>query len=122
MWYDEREATANCVKGSTTVPCYRMYARKSTDNGVTWGPTWRSRTLSPRFPVSLTQASSAEYAGDYDYSSGSATLAPPSWTDGRVAINNASQQDAFFDQEGGGSGGGITLYGDRGTEEWSITC
>jgi hypothetical protein len=47
--------------------------------------------------------------GDYDYSNhvGNTHLHP--WTDGRVAINSASQQDSFFDQEGGGGGGGITL-------------
>ena len=28
VWYDEREATATCVKGNTAVPCYRMWARK----------------------------------------------------------------------------------------------
>ena len=50
-----------------------------------------------------------EYVGDYDYSNsvGNTHLHP--WTDGRVAINNASQQNAFTDQDGGGGGGGITL-------------
>ena len=43
VWYDEREATATCVKGNTGVPCYRMWARNSTDGGVTWGAR-RSRS------------------------------------------------------------------------------
>src|SRR5947209_9385613 len=32
MWYDGRESTS-CVKGNPAVPCYRMWGRKSTDNG-----------------------------------------------------------------------------------------
>src|SRR5205807_4463735 len=34
VWYDERNG-GNCNAGSNT-PCYQMFARKSTDNGVTW--------------------------------------------------------------------------------------
>jgi hypothetical protein len=35
VWYDERETT-NCTVGNPAVPCYRMWARKSTDNGAIW--------------------------------------------------------------------------------------
>jgi hypothetical protein len=35
MWYNARESTS-CTKGDPGVPCYRMWARKSTDNGATW--------------------------------------------------------------------------------------
>src|SRR4029434_6753637 len=35
VWYDARES-ASCQKGNETVPCYRMWARKSIDNGATW--------------------------------------------------------------------------------------
>ena len=35
VWYDARESTS-CAKGNPGVPCYRMWARKSTDNGATW--------------------------------------------------------------------------------------
>ena len=34
-WYDARESTS-CAKGNPGVPCYRMWSRKSTDNGATW--------------------------------------------------------------------------------------
>src|SRR6266568_2306007 len=34
MWYDGREGTS-CTPGVNT-PCYRMWGRKSTDNGVSW--------------------------------------------------------------------------------------
>src|SRR5262245_43057189 len=36
-WYDARE-TASCTRGSPGVPCYRMWSRKSNDNGATWLP------------------------------------------------------------------------------------
>ena len=36
-WYDARESTT-CTKGNPSVPCYRMWSRKSNDNGVTWLP------------------------------------------------------------------------------------
>src|SRR5213079_1926624 len=39
------------------------------------------------------------YAGDYDYGSAILTKHVTSWTDGRVAINSQSQQDAFTDRE-----------------------
>src|SRR5215813_8628909 len=37
MWYDARESTS-CTEGNPAVPCYRMFARKSNDNGATWLP------------------------------------------------------------------------------------
>ena len=36
-WYDARES-ANCTEGNPAVPCYRMWSRKSNDNGATWLP------------------------------------------------------------------------------------
>ena len=35
--YDARESTT-CSKGNPAVPCYRMFARKSNDNGASWLP------------------------------------------------------------------------------------
>src|SRR5206468_12101834 len=37
VWYDARESTS-CTRGDPAVPCYRMWARMSTANGVTWLP------------------------------------------------------------------------------------
>src|SRR5439155_2807721 len=34
-WYDARES-ASCTRGNPAVPCYRMWARRSIDNGVSW--------------------------------------------------------------------------------------
>src|SRR5213075_3008596 len=39
------------------------------------------------------------YVGDYDYGAALLTKHVTSWVDGRVAINGASQQDAFTDRE-----------------------
>ena len=106
MWYDARESTS-CTKGNPGVPCYRMWARKSTDNGVTWladmtvqrcGHTPARRNLTPTIVTC--------YAGDYDYGSAIAQRRTSlhGWTVACL-INNASQQDTFFDQEAAGGGG-----------------
>src|SRR5262249_5001179 len=42
------------------------------------------------------------YVGDYDYGSAILGKHVTSWADGRVAINNNSQQDVFTDRELGG--------------------
>jgi hypothetical protein len=100
IWYDEREATQTCVKGNTGVPCYRMWGRKSTDAGITWFPDSMLSDVVTPLPNQPDPNIIAEYAGDYDYSNtvGNRHLHP--WTDGRVPINGASQQDAFFDKGG----------------------
>src|ERR1043166_3346364 len=36
-WYDARES-ADCVVGDENTPCYRMFSRKSNDNGLSWLP------------------------------------------------------------------------------------
>ena len=36
-WYDARES-ASCTQGNPGVPCYRMWSRKSNDNGASWLP------------------------------------------------------------------------------------
>jgi hypothetical protein len=90
VWYDARESTS-CTYGNPTVPCYRMWARKSNDGGLTWLPDDRfSDVVSPP-PV--------PDPGDYDYGSAIVTKHLSSWCDGRVAINGISQPDAFFDSE-----------------------
>ena len=117
VWYDERQATQTCVKGNTGVPCYQMWGRKSLDGGVTWQPDEAFSDVVSPLPGQPDGSIVTEYVGDYDYSNsvGNTHLHP--WTDGRVAINNASQQNAFTDQDGGGGGGGITLTATVETEE-----
>ena len=110
VWYDEREATASCVKGNTSVPCYRMYARKSLDNGLTWSADMPFSDVVTPLPAQSDPNIVTEYAGDYDYSYHVGNTHLHTWTDGRVAISGAAQQDAFFDNEGStGGGGDITL-------------
>jgi hypothetical protein len=116
VWYDGREA-ANCTKGNPAVPCYRMWARKSTDNGATWGPDGPFSDVVSPLPGQPDPGIVAEYAGDYDYSFPSPTGHIHEWTDGRVTISGNSQQDAFVDQEAiGGGGENIVLSGSAQTQ------
>jgi hypothetical protein len=97
-WYDARES-ANCTRGDPTVPCYRMWSRKSIDNGVTWMPDdVLSDVISP-LPTQPDPGIVSTYVADYDYGSAIATKHIASWVDGRVAINGQSQEDVFFDSE-----------------------
>jgi hypothetical protein len=122
VWYDEREATATCVKGNTGVPCYRMWARKSLDGGLTWQPDEAFSDVVSPLPGQPDSSIVTEYVGDYDYSFSVLNQHLHTWTDGRVAINNASQQDPFFDQEAGGGGGeNITLTARARTRQGNTT-
>lgn len=97
-WYDGRDS-ASCTRGSPAVPCYKMYSRKSNDNGATWLPDDALSDVVTPLPAQPDPGIQATYAGDYDYGSATAGKHVTSWTDGRVAINAASQQDAFTDRE-----------------------
>src|SRR5262245_26241438 len=97
-WYDARE-TANCAVGNTGTPCYRMWSRKSNDNGANWLPDdMLSDVVSP-LPAQNDPFIVSVYVGDYDYGSALLTKHVTSWADGRVAIGGTSQQDAFTDRE-----------------------
>jgi hypothetical protein len=97
-WYDAREST-DCVVGDENTPCYRMFSRKSNDNGQSWLPDdMLSDVVSP-LPAQPDPGIVSVYVGDYDYGSAIATKHVTSWADGRVAINSQSQQDAFTDRD-----------------------
>jgi hypothetical protein len=96
-WYDERNG-GNCTTGQNT-PCYQMFARKSTDNGLTWLADMALSDVVSPLPAQPDPGIVAIYAGDYDYQSGVATGHRTAWTDGRVAINGTQQQNAFTDGE-----------------------
>jgi len=108
MWYDGREFT-NCTYGNAAVPCYRTWARKSTDNGLTWAADAAFSDASSPLPSQPDVTVQGVYAGDYDYGSAILGQHVTSWVDGRVSVGGQSQQDAFFDKEVNGGGGGITL-------------
>jgi hypothetical protein len=76
-----------------------MWARKSTDNGATWQPDEEFSDVVSPLPGQPDSSIVTEYAGDYDYSFASPTDHIHTWTDGRVAVNNSAQQDAFADRE-----------------------
>jgi hypothetical protein len=97
-WYDARES-ASCTRGSPGVPCYRMWSRKSIDNGVTWLPDYMLSDVVTPLPAQPDSGIQAIYAGDYDYGSAIVSKHLTSWVDGRVAISGTSQQDVFFDRE-----------------------
>ena len=108
VWYDERESTT-CTKGNPAVPCYRMWARKSNDNGLTWLPDDTFSDVVSPLPGQPDPNIIAEYAGDYDYGKAIATKHLSAWVDGRVPIAGASQQNAFTDAEPISGGGGANL-------------
>jgi hypothetical protein len=97
MWYDGREGTG-CTPGVNT-PCYRMWGRKSTDNGVTWQADMAYSDVVSPLPGQPDPNVADCYAGDYDYGSAITSKHVSSWVDGRVLIGGTSQQDAFTDRE-----------------------
>jgi len=98
VWYDARES-ASCTRGNAGVPCYRMWARRSTDNGATWlSDQMFSDVVSP-LPAQPDPGIQATYAGDYDYATSSTNQHLHAWVDGRVAVLGSSQQDAFHDRQ-----------------------
>jgi hypothetical protein len=111
MWYDER-GTTSCQVGNPSVPCYQMFGRKSTDNGVTWMPDMAFSDVISPLPGQPDGTVQPNYQGDYDYGTEVAGNHLTSWDDGRVIISGQSQQDVFFDKEASGSGGGGIPCGD----------
>jgi len=97
VWYDERNG-GNCTAGSNT-PCYQMFARKSNDNGVTWMPDMAFSDVVSPLPAQPDPGIVGSYVDDYDYQIAVAASHRTAWVDGRVAINNVQQQDAFTDRE-----------------------
>ena len=100
VWYDERDGggASTCIAGSNS-PCYRMYARRSNDNGLTWLPDDAFSDVVSPLPAQPDPGIVSYYVSDYDYASALATKHLASWVDGRVPINGTYQQDAFTDQE-----------------------
>jgi len=104
MWYDER-GTTSCQVGNPAVPCYQMFARKSTDNGATWLADMPFSDVISPLPGQPDGTVQPNYQGDYDYGSAAGSNHFTSWVDGRVTISGQSQQDSFFDKDTTGGGG-----------------
>ena len=85
--------------GDENTPCYRMWSRKSNDNGQSWLPDDMFSDVVSPLPAQPDPNIVRVYVGDYDYGSAIATKHVTSWADGRVAINSQSQQDAFTDRD-----------------------
>jgi hypothetical protein len=100
VWYDERDSggASTCIAGSNS-PCYRMYARRSNDNGVTWLPDDAFSDVVSPLPALPDPGIVPTYVSDYDYGSAVTTKHLASWVDGRVPINGTYQPDAFTDKE-----------------------
>jgi hypothetical protein len=99
-WYDETpRIAASCQPSSPSTPCYRMFSRKSNDNGLTWLPPDTLSDVDSPLPLQGDPGIQPTYAGDYDYGSALLTKHLTSWVDGRVPILGASQQDSFTDRE-----------------------
>jgi hypothetical protein len=100
VWYDERDGggASTCIAGSNS-PCYRMYARRSNDNGVTWLPDGAFSDVVSPLPAQPDPGIVSSYVSDYDYASAAATRQLSSWVDGRVPVNGTYQQNAFTDSE-----------------------
>src|SRR5437588_6750378 len=100
MWYDETpRVAASRQPSSPSTPCYQMHARKSNDNGATWLADDTLSDVASPLPLQPDPGIVSVYVGDYDYGSAILTKHVTSWADGCVAINGASQQDAFTDRE-----------------------
>jgi hypothetical protein len=97
VWYDERTG-GTCSAGVNT-PCYQMFARKSTDNGVTWLPDMAFSDVVSPLPAQPDPGIVADYVSDYDYQIGGPASHRAAWVDGRVAINGVQQMDVFTDRE-----------------------
>jgi len=82
-----------------------MFARKSTDNGVTWLADMAFSDVISPLPGQPDTTVQPNYQGDYDYGTAIAGNHLTSWDDGRVTISGQSQQDVFFDKEATGGGG-----------------
>src|SRR6185436_8702694 len=99
-WYDEAPRTsASCQPSSPANLCYQMHSNKSPDNGVTWSGDQTTSDVASPLPLQGDPGIQPTYAGDYDYGSAVLTKHATSWVDGRNAINNQSQQDAYTDRD-----------------------
>src|SRR5437660_2620650 len=66
-WYDAREtAGPDCAYGDPNTGCYRMWSRKSNDNGASWLPDDTLSDVDSQLPAQVDGGFQPYYAGEYD--------------------------------------------------------
>ena len=80
-WYDSHDFLTAC-SGDPNTPCYKMYSRKSNDNGLSWLPDDTLSDVGSPLPAQPDFNVQGTYAGDYDYGSAIVTkhVARHRWT------------------------------------------
>jgi len=117
-WHDKRAklnkrcfytAEVATVLAGAAIPVVTLWAvkdtwaRRSTDNGVSWLTDQTFSDVVSPLPAQPDPGIQATYAGDYDYGKPSPNQHLRAWVDGRVAIGGSSQQDAFHDRQSTGA-------------------
>ena len=82
---DARARAARAV--AQGVPCYRMWSRKSDDNGVSWQPDMQFSDVVSPLPAQPDPGIQATYAGDYDYGSAGGPSSTGDFMGGRPSGN-----------------------------------
>src|SRR5262249_42997630 len=93
-WYYACDS-GSLTEGDPSIPCYRMYSRRSNDGGVTWLPDNPLSDVVTPLAAQQDPNIIAHYAGNYNYGSAILTKHLTGWMEGRNVINGESQQDAF---------------------------
>jgi hypothetical protein len=97
-WYDERNTTN--VDPTTNQPTLQRFGRASRDDGLTW--TADTPISDVIFPIPRQPDPNVQptYVGNWEVAAfsdnGRGNVAYHTWTDGRVFINGAPQQDVFI--------------------------
>jgi hypothetical protein len=87
-WYDRR--------WSGGAFSYMIWARKSLDNGETWGDDFPLQDFLIPQPAQPDPNVQVCYAGDYNYSTSFGADAYATWTDGRVSVGGVFVQNVWF--------------------------
>jgi hypothetical protein len=88
FWYDRRWS------GGTNN--YMIWARKSADNGMTWGDDFPLQDFLITQPVQPDPNVQVCYAGDYNYSTTYGADTYATWTDGRAVVGGMNVQNVWF--------------------------
>jgi hypothetical protein len=97
-WYDERNTTN--VDRTTHLPTLQRFGRSSRDNGLNWTPEVVISNVTFPIPLQPDPGVNSVWVGNWDVAAfsdnGFGSIAYHTWTDGRVFISSAPQQDVFI--------------------------